>query len=32
VAEHADRITVDGLRWGVEPICHALGDGTVTVM
>jgi transposase-like protein len=24
VAEHADRTTVDGLRWGVEPICRVL--------
>jgi putative transposase len=24
VAEHADRRTVDGLRWGVEPICRVL--------
>ena len=24
VAEHADRLTVDGLRWGVEPICRVL--------
>ena len=26
VAEHADRITVDGLRWGVEPICRVLTE------
>jgi putative transposase len=26
VAEHADRITVDGLRWGVEPICRVLSE------
>lgn len=29
IAAHADRRTVDGLRWGVEPICAALaGQGT----
>jgi putative transposase len=26
VCEHADRVTVDGLRWGVEPICAALTE------
>jgi putative transposase len=26
IAEHADRVTVDGLRWGVEPICAALTE------
>jgi putative transposase len=26
IAEHADRMTVDGLRWGVEPICAALTE------
>jgi putative transposase len=26
VAEHADAITVDGLRWGVEPICRVLSE------
>jgi putative transposase len=26
VAEHADRVTVDGLRWGVEPICAVLAE------
>jgi hypothetical protein len=26
VAEHADRVTVDGLRWGVEPICRVLSE------
>lgn len=26
VAEHADRVSVDGLRWGVEPICAVLSD------
>jgi putative transposase len=26
VAEHADRVTVDGLRWGVEPICRVLTE------
>jgi putative transposase len=26
IAEHADRTTVDGLRWGVEPICAALTE------
>jgi putative transposase len=26
VAEHADRRTVDGLRWGVEPICTVLTE------
>ena len=26
VAEHADRLTVDGLRWGVEPICTVLSE------
>jgi putative transposase len=26
VAEHADRTTVDGLRWGVEPICRVLTE------
>jgi len=24
IAEHADKVTVDGLRWGVEPICAVL--------
>lgn len=24
IAEHADRVTADGLRWGVEPICAVL--------
>jgi putative transposase len=29
IAAFADRVTVDGLRWGVEPICVALaGQGT----
>jgi putative transposase len=26
VAEHADRVTVDGLRWGVGPICRVLAE------
>ena len=26
IASHADRVTVDGLRWGVEPICAVLSD------
>ena len=26
IAEHADRVTVDGLRWGVEPICRVLTE------
>ncbi len=26
IAEHADRRTVDGLRWGVEPICAVLSQ------
>ncbi len=26
MAEHADRLTVDGLRWGVEPICRVLSE------
>jgi putative transposase len=26
IVEHADRVTVDGLRWGVEPICAALTE------
>ena len=26
VAEHADRRTVDGLRWGIEPICRVLTE------
>ena len=26
MAEHADRLTVDGLRWGVEPICRVLTE------
>ena len=26
MAEHADRRTVDGLRWGVEPICRVLTE------
>ena len=26
VAEHADRRTADGLRWGVEPICRVLSE------
>jgi putative transposase len=26
IAEHADRVTIDGLRWGVEPICAVLSD------
>jgi putative transposase len=26
IAEHVDRVTVDGLRWGVEPICAVLTE------
>jgi len=26
IAQHADRVTVDGLRWGVEPICAVLRE------
>jgi putative transposase len=26
IAEHADQVTVDGLRWGVEPICRVLTE------
>ena len=26
IVEHADRVTVDGLRWGVEPICVVLTE------
>jgi len=26
IAEHADKVTVDGLRWGVEPICAVLSE------
>ena len=26
IAGHADQVTVDGLRWGVEPICAVLSD------
>lgn len=26
VAEHAEKVSVDGLRWGVEPICRVLSD------
>ncbi len=26
IAGHADRVTVDGLRWGVEPICVVLSS------
>ena len=26
IAGHADQVTVDGLRWGVEPICAALSE------
>jgi putative transposase len=26
IVEHADRVTVDGLRWGVEPICAVLTE------
>jgi putative transposase len=26
VAEHAGRVTADGLRWGVEPICAVLSE------
>ena len=26
IAEHVDRVTVDGLRWGVEPICAVLSE------
>jgi hypothetical protein len=26
IAEHADRVSVDGLRWGVEPICTVLSE------
>lgn len=26
IAVHADRVTVDGLRWGGEPICAALSE------
>jgi putative transposase len=26
IAEYADRVAVDGLRWGVEPICAVLAE------
>jgi transposase-like protein len=26
IVEHVDRVSVDGLRWGVEPICAVLSD------
>lgn len=26
IAGHADQVTVDGLRWGVEPICRVLTE------
>ena len=26
IAQHADKVTVDGLRWGVEPICTVLTE------
>jgi putative transposase len=31
IAEHADRVTVDGLRWGVEPICAALREQGIPI-
>ena len=26
IAAHAERVTVGGLRWGVEPICRVLAE------
>ena len=31
IATHADRETVDGLRWGVEPICRVLSEHGVPI-
>jgi putative transposase len=32
IATHADRETVDGLRWGVEPICRVLSEHGVPIV
>src|SRR5688500_19291907 len=31
IARHADRRSVDGLRWGVEPICRVLTEHGVPI-
>ena len=31
IAGHADRVSVDGLRWGVEPICRVLTEHGVPI-
>jgi putative transposase len=31
VASHADRVSVDGLRWGVEPICRVLTEHGIPI-
>jgi putative transposase len=31
IAGHADRVSVDGLRWGVEPICRVLSEHGVPI-
>ena len=31
IARHADRVSVDGLRWGVEPICRVLTEQGVAI-
>lgn len=31
IASHADRVSVDGLRWGVEPICRVLTEHGVRI-
>lgn len=31
VASHADRVTADGVRWGVEPICRVLTGHGISI-
>jgi putative transposase len=31
IASRADRVTADGLRWGVEPICRVLTEHGITI-
>ena len=31
IATHADRVSADGVRWGVEPICRVLSEHGITI-
>ncbi|MGH8833537.1 MAG: IS3 family transposase, partial [Actinomycetes bacterium] len=31
IASHADRVTADGVRWGVEPICRVLSEHGIKI-